>query len=55
MKFPDLYPRAEIIKLEQNYRSTQPILDLTNALISKAKNSYSKTLFTENEGDTVIV
>jgi DNA helicase-2/ATP-dependent DNA helicase PcrA len=51
MKFPNLYPRTKLIKLEQNYRSTQPILDLTNALIAKAKNSYSKILFSEKKGD----
>ena len=50
MKFPDLFPKTTLIKLEQNYRSTQPILDLTNAVISKAKDHYSKTLFTQNEG-----
>ncbi len=53
MMFPELFPGTEIVKLEQNYRSSQPILDLTNALIARAKEKYAKTLFT-NRGDGVI-
>lgn len=49
MSFPTLFPSAQVIKLEQNYRSSQPILDLTNAVINQAKEKYSKTLFTENK------
>jgi len=45
--FPKLFPEAKIIKLEQNYRSTQAILDVANAVISKAKLKYTKTLFTK--------
>jgi len=51
MDFPHLYPGCRIITLEQNYRSTQPILDLTNALIENAREKYSKKLFTKKEGD----
>ncbi|MCE5328960.1 ATP-dependent helicase, partial [bacterium] len=51
MDFPQLYPGCRIITLEQNYRSTQPILDLTNALIENAREKYSKKLFTKKEGD----
>ncbi len=50
MDFPKVYKDAKIIKLEQNYRSTQPILDFTNHLIAQAKESYRKTLFTKKEG-----
>ena len=50
MDFPKVYKDAKIIKLEQNYRSTQPILDFTNQIIARAKESYSKTLFTKKEG-----
>ncbi len=50
MSFPKIFEGATVITLEQNYRSTQPILDLTNALIAKAKKKYSKTLFTEKTG-----
>lgn len=51
MDFPKVYPEAKIIKLEQNYRSTQPILDFTNKVISYAKEKYDKNLFTVKEGD----
>lgn len=50
MRFPDRFPGAEIITLEENYRSTQPILDLTNAIIEQAEERYSKTLFTRRGG-----
>ena len=49
-RFPKLFAGTKIIKLEQNYRSTQPILDLTNAVIARAENQYEKQLFTENSG-----
>lgn len=45
LDFPKLFEGTEIIKLEQNYRSTQNILKLTNTIISKAKEKYAKTLF----------
>ena len=37
LEFPELFPAAEIIKLEENFRSTQPILDVANAIISEAR------------------
>jgi DNA helicase-2/ATP-dependent DNA helicase PcrA len=46
MEFPDLFPGATIYKLEENYRSTQPILNLANAIIQGATEKYSKHLFT---------
>jgi len=48
-RFPDEFPNAEVLKLEQNYRSTQPILDLANHVIDQADRSYEKELFSENE------
>lgn len=48
-EFPNLFPEAKIIKLEENYRSTQPILDLSNEIILQAKESYTKNLFTRRE------
>ena len=36
-----------MIKLEENYRSTQPILEFTNALMAQAREKYTKCLFTE--------
>jgi len=43
--FPDQYtPRAEIVTLAQNYRSTQPLLDVANALMSDAPRQHRKHL-----------
>jgi DNA helicase-2/ATP-dependent DNA helicase PcrA len=47
MDFPRIFPEARIVTLEQNYRSTQPILDLANAVISGARERYTKILRTE--------
>jgi DNA helicase II / ATP-dependent DNA helicase PcrA len=49
MEFPDLFDDVKIIKLEENYRSTQRILDLSNSLISLAKDKFDKSLYTKNE------
>jgi ATP-dependent DNA helicase UvrD/PcrA len=50
MDFPKLFPGARITTLEQNYRSTRPILELTNAVIEMAKEKYSKELYSDIEG-----
>jgi len=50
MDFPNIFPNAKIIKLEENYRSTQPILSMTNAIIEQADEKYTKALFTKVEG-----
>jgi len=50
MRFPDQFPGARVIKLEQNYRSTQPILSLTNSIIENAEEKFTKKLFSELEG-----
>ena len=47
LDFPNLFPNTRIIKLEKNYRSSQNILNLTNAIISKAKTGYKKELYSE--------
>jgi DNA helicase-2/ATP-dependent DNA helicase PcrA len=45
LDFPDQFsPRAAVISLEHNYRSTQPILDAANAVIARAREGFSKTL-----------
>lgn len=49
-EFPKLFPEVKIIKLEQNYRSTQPILALANSIISNSKVKYTKVLFTTRTG-----
>lgn len=46
MEFPDLFPGTRIIKLEENYRSTQPILNVTNQIIDFSSLGYRKRLFT---------
>ena len=46
-EFPSLFPDAKVIKLEENYRSTQPILTFTNTLMDQAQEKYTKCLFTE--------
>jgi DNA helicase-2/ATP-dependent DNA helicase PcrA len=50
IRFPELFPGTRIITLEENYRSDQPILDLTNIIIERASEKYSKILFTKREG-----
>ncbi len=49
MDFPDLFPGTRIFKLEENYRSTQSVLELANAIIEGATEKYSKTLFTRQK------
>jgi DNA helicase-2/ATP-dependent DNA helicase PcrA len=46
MEFPTLFPGTTMYKLEENYRSTQPILDLANCIIEEATEKYTKRLFT---------
>ena len=48
MNFTRDFPTAKVVKLEQNYRSTQSILDVANALIRHNGNRMEKNLFTEN-------
>ncbi|HYG81536.1 MAG TPA: UvrD-helicase domain-containing protein, partial [Pyrinomonadaceae bacterium] len=45
LEFPELFPKAEVIKLEENFRSTQPVLDVANAIIEDVKEGYAKRLF----------
>jgi len=45
IEFPKMFPGAKIIKLEENFRSTQPILDLTNAIVAEATEKYEKHLY----------
>ncbi len=50
LRFPARFPGTRVLKLEQNYRSTQPILDLANHVLDRAHAKYEKRLFTEREG-----
>jgi DNA helicase II / ATP-dependent DNA helicase PcrA len=50
LDFPKQFEGATIVALEQNYRSTQPILGVTNTLISRAAERFTKNLWTERTG-----
>ncbi len=50
MEFPKIFPHVKIIKLEENYRSTQSILSFANHINEKAIEKYSKNLFTRKTG-----
>ena len=50
IEFPDQFSGTTIIKLEENYRSVQPILNLTNMVIKQASDSFQKRLFTRRDG-----
>src|SRR5690349_1944072 len=48
LQFQKDYDEVKVIKLEQNYRSTQNILSIANEIIKNNKGQIPKTLFTEN-------
>jgi DNA helicase II / ATP-dependent DNA helicase PcrA len=47
LNFQDDFPSADVIKLEENYRSTQTILDAANGVIAYNRGRMEKTLFTQ--------
>ncbi|MGA3361223.1 MAG: UvrD-helicase domain-containing protein [Solirubrobacteraceae bacterium] len=54
LDFGQDFPDAHIVKLEQNYRSTQTILSAANAVIANNRNQVAKDLWTElGEGDPI--
>jgi len=53
--FEKNYPDAKVIRLEQNYRSTQTILDAANSVIAHNKGRHSKRLWTSNDKGTPVV
>ena len=56
LEFEEDYPDAHVVKLEQNYRSTQTILDAANALIANNRGQMPKHLWTDlGDGDPVRV
>ena len=48
--FKTQFSGARLIRLEENYRSTQPILTFTNSLMDRANEKFTKCLFTKREG-----
>ena len=54
LDFPGLFePRARVVTLERNYRSTAPILEAANAVIGEARERYAKDLWTERRSDAL--
>jgi DNA helicase-2/ATP-dependent DNA helicase PcrA len=47
LEFPERFSGAAVVKLERNYRSTTPILDLSNAVIALSPQRHEKSLWTE--------
>jgi len=55
LRFEEDFPGAAVFKLEENYRSTQTILDAANALVENNKTRAKKKLFTKRaEGDPIV-
>ncbi|PIZ72869.1 ATP-dependent DNA helicase PcrA, partial [Candidatus Peregrinibacteria bacterium CG_4_10_14_0_2_um_filter_43_11] len=54
LNFEKDYPDAKLIKLEQNYRSTQIILDVADAIIAKNKSRKPKVMWTNEPGGKLI-
>lgn len=56
LKFKEVYPEAKLFKLEQNYRSTQNIVNAANSLIKQNTGQINKTIYSENdEGERIEV
>lgn len=54
LDFEEFYPEAKVIRLEQNYRSTQNILDAANGVISHNVGRKAKSLWTDQEGGSLV-
>ncbi|KMQ49831.1 ATP-dependent DNA helicase [Chitinispirillum alkaliphilum] len=50
LDFPKTFPDTTIVTLEHNYRSTEPILNTTNLLISQESERFTKNLFSKRKG-----
>jgi DNA helicase-2/ATP-dependent DNA helicase PcrA len=51
LDFPSVFPEAHVVRLEQNYRSTQPILDASNSVIALSPQRHQKTLWSDKPSD----
>jgi DNA helicase-2/ATP-dependent DNA helicase PcrA len=54
LEFEQDFPNAKIVRLEQNYRSTQVILEAAGAVVANNAQRKGKTLWTEREGGAMI-
>jgi DNA helicase-2/ATP-dependent DNA helicase PcrA len=53
LSFPTAFTGSRVVRLERNYRSTQPILDLANQVAADAENSFRRTLDAVHEGSVL--
>lgn len=51
LDFKKVYPEADIMMMEQNYRSKREIVSVSNQFIKRNKNRYDKNMFTENKAE----
>lgn len=51
LDFPKIFEGGKVIRLEQNYRSVQPILDLTNEILAGAATKFDKNLYSDLKSD----
>ena len=51
LAFPEIFPNASIITLEENYRSSQEILEISNTVLAGASHKFEKELFSQKKGD----
>ena len=49
--FPEHFPGTRVVTLEENYRSTQPILAASNAVMDQARERYTKNLWSDRRSD----
>ena len=54
LDFETFFPNPKVVKLEQNYRSTTPILHTANSLIRHNRDRRPKTLWSENPGEEMV-
>ncbi len=54
--FPKRFPATRTVSLEENYRSNQPVLTLTNTIIERAREKFTKNLFSQKkDGSTPVM
>ena len=54
LEFEQFFPNPTVVKLEENYRCTMPILALANSVIKLNKNRREKTLWCQKESDNLV-